>query len=130
MNYVPLIGRILIGLLPLMSGLMTHFSEQGVQYAEAHGVPAASVLVPLSGVVAIVGSLSIIIRYRAQVGAWLLVLFLLPVTFMMHDYWKVTDEMQRQVQMVIFFKNLGLLGGVLLLAYYGAGPISLDQRKQ
>lgn len=130
MRFVPLIGRVLLALLPLISGMTTHFSSQGIQYAEAQGVPAASLLVPLSGIIAIVGALSIIIGYRARVGAWLLVLFLVPVTFMMHDFWNVADPMQQQMQMAMFFKNLGLLGGVLLVAYHGAGPISLDERKR
>lgn len=93
MRYVPLVGRILYSLIFLMSGLTVHFSAQGVQFAEAHGVPAASVLVPLSGILEILGALSIILGYRAKLGAWLLVLFLVPVTFTMHAFWAVTDPM-------------------------------------
>jgi|DewCreStandDraft_2_1066082.scaffolds.fasta_scaffold00270_26 putative oxidoreductase len=130
MRYVPLVGRILYSLIFLMSGLTVHFSAQGVQFAEAHGVPAASVLVPLSGILEILGALSIILGYRAKLGAWLLVLFLVPVTFTMHAFWAVTDPMQQSIQMSMFLKNLALLGGALLIAYHGAGPLSLDERKQ
>ncbi|MCX8050684.1 MAG: DoxX family protein [Chlorobi bacterium] len=129
MRYVPLIGRILLCLLFLTSGLTFHFTQQAVQYAEAQGVPMASLLVPLSGILEIVGALSVIVGYRAKLGAWLLVVFLVPVTFMMHNFWAVADPMQRQIQMMMFMKNLGMLGGVLLVAYWGAGPISLDERK-
>ncbi|KXB97240.1 MAG: DoxX family protein [Chlorobi bacterium NICIL-2] len=130
MRYVPLVGRILYSLIFLMSGLTVHFSAQGVQFAEAQGVPAASVLVPLSGILAVLGALSIILGYRAKLGAWLLVLFLVPVTFTMHAFWAVTDPMQQSIQMSMFLKNLALLGGALLIAYHGAGPLSLDERKQ
>ncbi len=130
MRYVPFLGRILYSLIFLMSGLTVHLSAQGVHYAEANGVPVASILVPVSGLLAILGALSIIVGYRAKLGAWLLVLFLVPVTFMMHAFWAVTDPMQQQVQMSMFLKNLALLGGALLIAYHGAGPISLDERKQ
>jgi putative oxidoreductase len=130
MRYLPLIGRVLLCLLFLISGLTFHFTSDAVQYAEAQGVPAASLLVPLSGVIAIVGALSIMFGYRAKWGAWLLVIFLIPVTFMMHNFWAIDDPMQRQMQMTMFMKNLGLLGGVLLVAYWGAGPISLDSKQQ
>jgi len=130
MRYVPLVGRILYSLIFLMSGMTVHFSAQGVQFAEAHGVPAASVLVPLSGILAVLGALSIILGYRAKLGAWLLVLFLVPVTFTMHAFWAITDPMQQSIQMSMFLKNLALLGGALLIAYHGAGPLSLDERKQ
>jgi putative oxidoreductase len=130
MRYLPLIGRVLLCLLFLMSGLTFHFTSDAVQYAEAQGVPAASLLVPLSGVIEIIGALSIMLGYRAKLGAWLLVIFLIPVTFMMHNFWAIDDPMQRQMQMTMFMKNLGLLGGVLLVAYWGAGPISLDSRQQ
>ncbi len=130
MRYLPLVGRVLLCLLFLMSGLTFHFTSEAVQYAEAQGVPAASLLVPLSGILEIVGALSVMLGYRAKLGAWLLVIFLVPVTLMMHNFWAIADPMQRQVQMMMFMKNLAMLGGVLLVAYWGAGPVSLDERKQ
>lgn len=128
MRYLPLIGRTLLSLLFLISGLTFHFSEQAIQYAQSQGVPAAELLVPLSGIIGIVGALSIILGFRAKWGAWLLVIFLIPVTLMMHNFWAVADPMQRQVQMIMFFKNLAMLGGALLVAYWGAGPISFDKQ--
>ena len=46
----------------------------------------------------------------------------------MHAFWAIPDPMMRQIQMAFFMKNLGLLGGALLIAYFGAGPVSLDER--
>jgi putative oxidoreductase len=58
-----------------------------------------------------------------------LVLFLVPVTFKMHAFWTVPDAMMKQFQMAMFMKNIGLLGGALLITQFGAGPMSLDARR-
>jgi len=89
----------------------------------------AAIAVPLSGVLAIAGGLSILLGYRAKLGAWLIVLFLVPVTFMMHKFWTVQDPMMAQVQMIMFMKNISMLGGALLISQFGAGPFSLDARR-
>jgi putative oxidoreductase len=89
----------------------------------------ASIAVPLSGVVAIAGGLSILLGYRAKLGAWLIVLFLIPVTLMLHKFWLVQDPMMAQIQMILFMKNVSMLGGALLITQFGAGPFSLDARR-
>ena len=76
----------------------------------------ADVLVPLSGIIAALGGLSVALGYRARWGAWLLVVFLVPVTFMMHAFWKETDPQAAQMQMANFAKNLSLLGAALFVA--------------
>jgi putative oxidoreductase len=123
-----LIGRILFSLIFLMSGLMGHFKPETAQYAASAGVPMASVLVPLSGIIAILGALSIILGFKAKMGAWLIILFLIPVTFMMHKFWGITDPMQMQMQMSLFMKNIALIGGALIISYFGAGPLSIDNK--
>jgi putative oxidoreductase len=50
------------------------------------------------------------------------------VTLAMHAFWNVPDPMTRMMQQAMFMKNLGLLGGALLITYFGAGPVSLDER--
>ena len=75
------------------------------------------------------GGLSILLGYRAKVGAWLIALFLIPVTLMMHNFWAVHDPMMAQLQMVMFMKNVAVLGGALLISQFGAGPLSLDVRR-
>jgi len=64
------------------------------------------------------------------VGALLLVLFLVPVTFTMHNFWAVQDPMMALMQQAMFMKNLSMLGGALLIAYFGSGPASLDRRSR
>jgi putative oxidoreductase len=72
------------------------------------------------------GGLSILLGYRAKIGAWLIVLFLVSVTPAMHNSWAVHDPMMAQMQMIMFMKNLSMLGGTLLISHFGAGPFSLD----
>jgi putative oxidoreductase len=125
---VVLLGRFLFVLIFLMSG-PRHFSSQVIGYAASQGVPLAPILVPLSGVLALVGGLSILLGYRAKIGAWLIALFLVPVTLMLHKFWGMSDPTMAQVQMVMFMKNVSMLGGALLISQLGAGPFSLDARR-
>jgi putative oxidoreductase len=124
---VVLLGRFLFGLIFIMSGL-NHFSKQEIGFAAAQGVPLASLAVPLSGIMALLGGLSILFGYRARLGAWLIVLFLVPVTFTMHKFWGVADPTTAQIQMIMFMKNISMLGGALLITQFGSGPLSLDVR--
>ena len=124
-----LLGRLFFVLIFLMSA-PNHFSRQTIAYAALQGVPLASILVPISGVLALLGGLSILLGYRARIGAWLIVLFLLCVTPMMHNFWTVTDPMMRQMQMIMFMKNLSMMGGALLISQFGSGPLSLDSRRR
>jgi putative oxidoreductase len=124
-----LLGRLFFGLIFLMAGT-NHFSSQTIAYAASEGVPLASIMVPFSGALAIVGGLSILLGYRARMGAWLIALFLVGVTPMMHKFWVVPDPMMHQLQMIMFMKNMAMLGGALLITQFGAGPWSLDSRRK
>ena len=125
---VVLAGRLLFSIIFIFGGL-NHFSHQTISYAASQGVPLASIAVPLSGVLALAGGLSILLGYHARIGAWLIVLFLVGVTPTMHNFWAVKDPMMAQIQMVMFLKNLSMLGGALLISRFGAGPWSLDARR-
>jgi putative oxidoreductase len=124
-----LLGRLFFALIFLMAG-SNHFSSQTIAYAASQGVPLASIMVPFSGALAIVGGLSILLGYRARMGAWLIALFLVGVTPMMHKFWVVPDPMMHQLQMIMFMKNMAMLGGALLITQFGAGPWSLDSRRK
>jgi putative oxidoreductase len=102
------------------------FTQQGVAFAAQQGVPLAGVLVPLAGLISLAGGLSVILGYRARIGAWLLVVFLVPVTILLHNFWAVKDPMMAQMQLGFFLANVSRIGGALLIAHFGAGPVSLD----
>lgn len=122
---IALLGRLLFTLIFLMSGF-THFSKQTIGFAASQGVPLASIIVPASGLLAFFGGLSILLGYRAKLGAWLIVIFLIGVT-PMHKFWGISDPMMQQMQMVMFMKNLTMLGGALLITQFGSGPWSLSR---
>ena len=84
----------------------------------------------LSGVIALAGGLSILLGYRAKIGAWLIVLFLALVTPALHNFWAFSDPMAHQMQLVMFMKNVSMLGGALLITQLGSGPWSLDVRRK
>jgi putative oxidoreductase len=125
---VVVLGRFFFALIFLMAA-PNHFNKQTIGYAASQGVPLAAIAVPLSGVLAIGGGLSILLGYRAKLGAWLIVLFLVPVSLMMHKFWLVQDPMMAQIQMILFMKNVSMLGAALLISQFGAGPFSLDARR-
>ena len=126
---IVLTGRLLFAFIFIFAAF-GHFSPREIAYAAQQGVPLASIAVPLSGVLALAGGLSLLLGYRARLGAWLLVLFLVGVTPAMHNFWAVKDPMMAQMQMVMFLKNLSMLGGALLISQLGAGPWSLDARRE
>ena len=129
MHYLPLAGRILYASLFLMS-VPGHFTRPMIQMAADHGVPLANMLVPLTGVLILLGGLSVLLGYHTKTGAWLLVLFLVPVTLTMHNFWSIQDEGMAKMQQIMFMKNVALLGAALCLAYFGPGPVSLDNRQE
>ena len=120
-----LLGRVLYSLIFVMASL-GHFSTGTINYAAAHGVPLASVAVPASGILALLGGLSVALGYKAKWGAGLLGLFLIPVTVMLHNFWAMQDPATAQMQQVMFLKNVSMLGGALLIFNFGSGPLSLD----
>jgi len=126
LSSVGLLGRILYSAIFIMSG-PNHFKAETIGYAAAQGVPLATVAVPLSGIIALLGGLSIALGYRAKLGAWLLVLFLVPVTLMLHRFWGLSDPQLVALQQAMFMKNLSLLGAALIIARVGSGPLSLKQ---
>ncbi len=128
MKYLVLLGRILYSAIFLMSA-PGHFTEKTIGYAASHGVPLASLAVPLSGAIVFVGALSILLGYKARYGAWLVVLFLVPVTLSMHNFWAVADPTAAGIQQIMFMKNLSMLGAALMIAHFGSGPFSLDKGK-
>jgi putative oxidoreductase len=119
MDVLFLIGRIAFALVFLFSGATVHLlrAAQGIAYARIYRVPAAPLLVPLSGVMAVVGAISVILGIWADLGALLLVAFLLPVAFFMHGFWRETDEQMKANQMAHFMKNMAMAGGALVLLY-------------
>lgn len=128
MKFLFPLGRVLFALI-FIAAAPRHFTREGIHHAADLGVPAAEMLVPLSGVLALAGGLSVAAGYKARWGAWALIAFLVPVTFWMHAYWRLSNPDVAHVQQAMFFKNVSMLGAALLISQFGAGPISFDERR-
>jgi putative oxidoreductase len=100
--------------------------EAMVSYAMLRGLPAPKASVILSGLVIVIGALSVLVGFRGKIGAWLVAAFLVGSAFSMHQYWNVPDVMLAQEQMANFFKNLIMAGAALMITQIGTGPYSLD----
>ena len=111
-----LIGRIIVGLYWLM-GAVNHFTQvkSMVPYAKMKNVPMADLAVPGTGVLLLVAALSIITGFYPVVAVAALVVFLVPVTFMMHNFWTIEDPMAKMSDMIMFTKNISMLGYTLIL---------------
>ena len=122
MDVVALIGRILFALLFLGSafGHLTQ-SEAMAGYAASRGLPQPKLAVLGSGVLILVGGLLVLLGIWIDLGALLLVIFLLPTAFLMHPFWKETDAMAKQNEMVSFQKDIALAGAALLILALYAG---------
>lgn len=121
-GYMSLVGRVLLGSLFLVSGLHK-ITDPGStqQYMTAMGITAMTTILYVGAVaVELAGSLSLLLGYRARVGAWLLVVFMVPTTLIFHS------QLGDQNQAIHFLKNLSIMGGLLYVARYGAGALSMD----
>lgn len=123
MDVIALIGRILFVFLFFGSafGHLTQ-TEAMAGYAGAKGVPSPKAATFGSGVLMAIGALMLLLGVWADLGALLLVVFLLPTAFLMHAFWKETDPQNRQVEMIQFNKDLALAGGALMFFGLYAGP--------
>jgi len=78
----------------------------------------------------LLGGLSILLGYKVKIGALLLVVFLVPTTFIAHSFWGIEDAMQSQMQMIMFMKNISMTGAALIFYYFGTGPLSIEKQAE
>src|SRR6266436_8289963 len=121
------LGRLLlctIFLLAAVGNKIPHFSDVA-KVMESAGVPAPQLL--LVGAIAflLVGSVSVIVGYKARIGAALLLTFLVLASYYFHPFWKLDGQAQQE-QMIHFMKNLSMMGAMLFIVANGAGPMSVD----
>lgn len=130
MAHAFLLGRILVGCYYIQSAFH-HFTGVGqmARHAAAHGVPAPEVAVIGAGVLLLIAGLSFLLGAFPRVGVGAIVLFLVPVTLIMHAFWADRDPAQRQADIINFTKNVGLLGSSLMfLAVPRPWPYSVERR--
>lgn len=126
---ITVLGRVLlcaIFLLAAVGNKIPHFNDVAKLMADA-GVPAPQLMLVGAIVFLIAGSLSVILGYRAPIGATLLLIFLVLATYYFHPFWRLEGKAQ-EAQMGHFLKNLSIMGAMLLIMANGSGPMSLDAR--
>lgn len=130
-RYVAPVGRILLALIFVASAAGKFADWQGpLKMMADKGVEKPEVLLPIAVALEVVGGLSVAAGFYARVGAILLLLFLLPVTFIMHNFWTLDDPAQRMGDMINFMKNVSITGGVLLVLAFGSGVCSVDHWRE
>jgi putative oxidoreductase len=113
-----------IFLLAAVGDKIPHFS-QTAKVMESVGVPAPRFLLAGAIVFLLVGSVSVIVGYKAQFGAVLLLTFLVLASYYFHAFWKLDGQAQQE-QMIHFMKNLSMIGAMLFVIANSSGPMSLD----
>jgi putative oxidoreductase len=116
MDVVELAGRIVFAAIFLDYG-STHLRQRAamIAFAKSFNAPAPEITVPLSGTMMLLGGLAIALGVWPDVGALLLILFLLPAAFVAHPYWRESDVGMRGIQRAQFWKNISLAGGALFI---------------
>ena len=124
-----LIGRLLLAALFLPAGIskLTGFAGT-VGYIQSVGMPLPELAPIVGAAVEILGALALIIGFRTRIAALVLGGFTLVASFFFHAYWNLPADKQ-MMQQLMFFKNVGVTGGLLALAAFGAGAWSLDARR-
>lgn len=124
-----LIGRLLLALLFLPAGISKIGGFAGtVGYIGSKGLPLPELGAVIAIVVEVAGALALIAGFGTRFAALALALFTLIATFFFHNFWGVPAE-QAMMQQLLFYKNIAVVGGLLVLAAHGAGAWSLDARR-
>lgn len=127
-RWLPLCGRLLIAVLFLTSGIGKLVNWEGaVGYATAERMVYPALLTGVAAAVELLFGLAIALGYYTRVAALALAVFLVPTTFIFHDFWGY-EGMDRGMQMIHFFKNLAIIGGLLVLGSYGPGRVGVDHK--
>ena len=122
-----LVARLLLAILFLLFGVRSILGYAGsVGYFAKLGFPAPEAMVVLAIVLQLVGGALLAIGWKTRWAAWLLLAYVAIATIMAHRYWEY-DAAQYVPQMTNFFKNLAIIGGLLLVAQFRAGRYSVDK---
>lgn len=128
-----LIGRLLFTAI-FIEGAVGHLTKTSymAMYAHASGVPYPKLAIIVTGLMLAIGSISIILGWKTTIGAIILILFLVPVTYQIHflGMLHATAPGQAQMQAINLLKNISLIGGAIYIAVFGPGGFSIDGNKK
>lgn len=122
-----LLGRLLMGSYFILPGLQKITNYQTMtDYMLAHSVPATAFLLPLTIVIQIVAGIAIIVGFKGKFAAFILAGLTLVISIYMHDFWNMAEGLARNHETQNFFKNIGIMAGLLLISSLGTGWLSAD----
>jgi uncharacterized membrane protein YphA (DoxX/SURF4 family) len=116
-NAIFVIGRILAVLVFIGSGLGHLTDKNMVGYAQFKKIPSAALAVRISGVLLLAGAAGIIFGIWGDLAAILSALLVLIMSITMHNFWTLEDPQAKQVDMIMFMKNIAMIGGLLVIAW-------------
>jgi putative oxidoreductase len=125
---IPLLGRLLITYIFLTSGISKVTDWSGnVAYMNTRHLPWIPLLLGVAAVIELGGSLCLITGYQARLAALVMFVYLLAVTVLFHNYWAMPPQTAGMME-THFRKNLGIMGGLLMLVYSGPGAWAVGRR--
>lgn len=125
-----LFGRIMLAAIFIIASIskLTHFGDYS-HILSQYGMPAPDVLLGISVAFELVGGLLVLLGYKTRFGAILLLLFIIPATFVFHSFWDY-QPLQISNQVHHFLKNVSIFGGLLYVLACGPGQYSLDHQHE
>lgn len=129
-NPLALLGRILLAILFLTSGISKVFGFQGtVGYIAAHGLPLPTLAAVIAIVVEVGGGLALVFGFMTRWAALAMAVFTIAAAVFFHNFWAVPAD-QVMNMTIHFWKNVSITGGLLMVVAFGPGSISLDVRSE
>ena len=126
-SFILLLSRLAIAPVFFSAAIQKMFSWQETQNSmQAHGMKMTGLFLFGAICVEIFGSISLVLGWRMKISTWLLVLFMIPVIYIFHDFWHLAEGSERALETLFFFKDLAIFGGLLSLTCSGAGRYSID----
>lgn len=121
-----LLGRICLSVIFLFAGVGKLVNYEGtLQFMSSVGITMTPFFLIAAAAVEILGGLSLLLGYKTRLGALVLLLYLIPVTIIFHNFWAL-EGTDRQEQLIMFLKNLAIFGGLLFVASSAPGCLSVD----
>lgn len=120
------LGRLCMSAIFLLAGIGKFIDYEGtLSYMTSKNLPYGPILLVLAALVEILGAIGLILGYRTRFSAFILFLFLLPTTYIFHDFWTLPPE-ESKLQFIMFMKNLSIAGGLLYIMGAGSGGLAVD----
>jgi len=121
------LARLCLATIFIIAGINKFFAwDATASFMAAKGIPMAPFFLVIAALLEIICGICLVIGYQTRIAAGVLMLFLIPTTGIFHDFWNVLDPIARELQTVMFLKNLAIFGGLWYVLCFGSGKYSCD----